>query len=214
MTYTVTALGIANSGKSSLLSALADTPELFPSGDVPGVTTSAARHVVGPLVLEDTPGLDAGDAGEARTLRAAQLADTLLWCHSLRMGDLRPTEIAALRACSRNSSILWRTCFVLTHRDDVASRTHVQDVSRRIARQLEDIFGLPFQGDGEPSRPTPSGRNPRPFDYIGSATYWKGAGAPPGQRRDSLLRRSGVPALRNFLHHLAHRKGERFHGRS
>lgn len=194
----VVALGIVNAGKSSLLSALADEENLFPSGGVPRVTRETQQEARGGLVLVDTPGLDAPDEDVELAFKSATSAHTVLWCHSLRMGELRPTELGALRRYKATNG-LWRTCFVLTHGDNVASFEIVRVVSRRIAEQLGEVFGLRFVGVGEKIPPPPPGqRNPRPFNVVGTSDYWrsKTGSGPDSERR---LNRSGIPRLRDFL---------------
>lgn len=205
MTYTVVAVGIVNAGKSSLLSALADRPELFEAGDVPGVTHVAQREPSGALALVDTPGLDAAPDEAALAMQTIGLADTVLWCHSLRAGELRPTELAALRSYPRR--LLWRTCFVLTHRDEF-DEADVSVVSKVIARQLQTVFGLPFAGVGATCAVAPGARAPRPFDLVGVPSYWR-ARSGRGGARAVLESRSGVPRLRRFLDSLAARARER-----
>jgi len=199
----VVALGIVNAGKSSLLSALLDRPDAFPSGDVPRVTRSIqVEHAAG-LTLVDTPGLDAEEKDVALAFEAASSANQVLWCHSLRMGELRPTELDALRRYRDSSqNRLWRTCFVLTHGDNVASFDVVRTVSRRIAEQLGEIFNMAFIGVGEPVLDArPGQRKPRPFNVVGVRTYWR-ARAVNGGHNQSLAARSGVPRLRDFLRSL------------
>jgi hypothetical protein len=201
--WTVVALGIVNAGKSSVLSALADRRDLFPSSDLPRVTRVVQRHAAAPLLLVDTPGFDADDAESDRAMREAVAADTVLWCHSLRMGELHAAELAALRRCRSGSGAIHKTCFVLTHEDDVAGESVVQVVSALIARQLEEVFGLRFHGVGEPPpEPKVGERRPRPFNVVGVGAYWR-AHDFNGKKRPYLLHRSGVPRLRSFLKQLA-----------
>ena len=194
----IVALGIVNAGKSSLLSALADEKDLFPTGDVPRVTRQVQEEKRGGLWLVDTPGLDAAEKDLVFAFKAAARAQTTLWCHSLRMGELRPTEIEALHRYKRTNR-LWRTCFVLTHADNLAKFEVVRIVSARIAEQLGAVFGLRFLGVGEkPPQPRRGQRNPRPFDVVGVDEYWRSreSGAPKVSLR---LARSGIPHLRSFL---------------
>jgi hypothetical protein len=113
--WTVLALGIVNAGKSSVLSALADKPDLFPSGDLPRITRVVERQRAGPLLLVDTPGLDADNTEADQAMRQITDANTILWCHSLRMGELHAAELAALRRCRVGKGTIRKTCFVLTH---------------------------------------------------------------------------------------------------
>jgi hypothetical protein len=202
--WKVVALGIVNAGKSSVLSALANQRGLFSDGDLPRVTREIHRQVVGPLLLVDTPGLDGDDTESELAMREASTGDTVLWCHSLRMGELHEAELAALhryRACSRT---IWKTCFVLTHEDNVAGEQIVHEVSARIAAQLGEVFHLRFHGTGEPPpEMQPGERRPRPFNAVGVGAYWRAFDFREKQRQ-YLIRRSGIPRLRTFLEGLAH----------
>ena len=157
----IVALGIANVGKSSVLSALADEQQLFPARDVSRVTRHIQQEVRSGLVLVDTPGLDTAEEDVELAFKTAASAHTVLWCHSLRMGELRPAELAALHRY-KSPNGLGRTHFVLTHGDNVASFEVVRVISKRIAEQLGDLFGLRFVRLGEHLLPAaPGQRNPR-----------------------------------------------------
>jgi hypothetical protein len=201
--WTVVALGTVNAGKSFVLSALANQRGLFPDGDLPRVTRAVQRHPAGPLILVDTPGLDADDAESDVAMREAAVADIVLWCHSLRMGELHASELAALHNYRARTGTIWKTRFVLTHRDDVAGEGVVRRVSARIAQQLEEVFDLCFQGSGE-RRPEPKAgtRGPRPFNVVGIGNFWR-ANDFKGKQQQYLLRLSGVPRLRSLLENLA-----------
>ncbi len=64
--HVIVALGIANAGKSTVLSALGDEMDLFEAGDVPGVTTAIKEVRAGSMLLVDTPGLDVDDEACSR----------------------------------------------------------------------------------------------------------------------------------------------------
>jgi tRNA U34 5-carboxymethylaminomethyl modifying GTPase MnmE/TrmE len=196
--WLVVALGIVNAGKSALLSALADEENLFPSGDVPGVTRQIQRATRGGLILVDTPGLDGSAIDLEWALGRAKFADTVLWCHSLRMGELRPTELSVLRRL-KDKNCLERTCFVLTHGDNVASVEIVRAVSNRIVEQLDEAFGLRCVSmDDEIRSPLPGQRDATPVSVVGTSDYWraKNTSGPDAERR---LKRSGIPRLREYL---------------
>lgn len=200
--WSVVALGIVNAGKSCVLSALADQRGLFPDGDLPRVTREVQRHPVGPLLLVDTPGLDASAADSKLAMYEATAADTVLWCHSLRMGELHAAELEALRNYRAHSGTIWKTCFVLTHGDNVAREEIVDAVSARVAQQLGEVFGLRFQGTGEPLPELKAGeRRPRPFNVVAIGAYWRARDL-KGKQQQYLLRRSGIPRLRSFLEQL------------
>jgi hypothetical protein len=207
--FVVAALGVVNTGKSAVLSALADRPGLFPEGDEPGLTRQGQQEKASPLLLVDTPGLDADPFRADEALREALRADVVLWCHSLRMGELRPTELDVLRRYARDSHTVWKTCFVLTHADNVAGWTVVRAVSRVVAEQLGTVFGLRFLAVDQPRpEPAPGERRPRPFNVLGIQDYWLSARL-TGDRQQRLEVQSGVPRLRWFLQQQATRRGER-----
>jgi|SRR5579884_524280 len=200
--WRVVAIGIANAGKSFVLSALANQRGLFPDGELPRLTREVQSHVVGSLVLVDTPAFD-GDAAESDlAMREAAAADTVLWCHSLRMGELHTVELAALRRYHARSGAIWKTCFVLTHEDNVAGEDIVHAVSARIAQQLGEVFRLRFQGTSEAPPESKTGeRRPRPFNVVAIGAYWRALEL-KGKQRQYLLYRSGIPRLRSFLEQL------------
>jgi hypothetical protein len=207
--FAVTALGVVNTGKSAVLSALADRPGLFPEGEEPGLTRHRQQEVASVLTLVDTPGLDGDPARADEALREALRADVVLWCHSLRMGELRPTELSSLQRYARHSRTIWKTCFVLTHADNVASREVVRTVSGVIADQLGAVFGLRFVAVDQflPTAP-PSERRPRPFNALGVRDYWLSARL-TGERQKRLAAQSGIPRLRRFLEEQAGNRGQR-----
>jgi hypothetical protein len=84
--------------------------------------------------------------------------------------------IRPYRTCASTfiSGTIWKTCFVLTHEDDVASESVVHIVSAQIAWQLAEVFGLRFHGTGEsPPEPGAGERRPRPFNVVGIEAYWR-----------------------------------------
>jgi len=206
--YRVVATGIVNSGKSALLSALAGQTGLFPSADVPGCTAKVTTEPVGPWLLVDTPGLDGPGNPLPEVLGEVRKADTVLWCHSLRQGELRPGELAAL--AQMRLATAWRTCFVLTHADDPPDPDRQAIVSGRMAAQLAEAFGLAMSPAGLMGRDPGIGprRCLRPFDIVGVKAYWL-AHSRSGEARAALLACSGIPRLRRFLDHLAAGHGPR-----
>lgn len=206
MSYRVVALGIGNSGKSSLLSALGRRRELFATGDAPGTTRKVSEKSAGDLVLVDTPGLDVSPRHTEAASVAHRTADTVLWCHSLSAGELRPTEVEALARYPR--SLLARTCLVLTRADELGPRWQgiLEELTTRIAWQLERELSLRFvKPERTPGR-APGGR--RPFDIVGTGLFWLGEEA-GGPRRERLHGLSGIPRMRRFLDKLAARKAQR-----
>ncbi len=218
--WKVVALGIANAGKSAVLSALAKERGLFPDGEVPHVTRKIQKHAVGSLLLVDTPAWDDEVADADWAMKVAAAADTVLWCHSLRISELHAVELAALRRCHAGSRAIGKTCFVLTHADNVASEKIVRAVSARIARQLREVFGLQFQDAGEPPPKQKVGECRLPkFNVVALGTYWRALQLGKEQREKSwikrliywrtylaaekqrriTLHRLGIPRLRSFL---------------
>jgi hypothetical protein len=207
--WRVVALGIVNAGKSFVLSALADQRGLFPDGELPRMTRVVQQHPVGRLILVDTPGLDAADAESKLALSEAATADTVLWCHSLRMGELHAAELAALDRLRAHSGAIRKTCFVLTHQDDVASEGIIHDVSTRIAKQLKAVFSLRFRRTGKPPAELKAGkRRRRSLNVVGVGAYWRAYDF-HGQQREYLQGVSGIPHLRTFLEHLARKRAEK-----
>jgi hypothetical protein len=201
--HRVVALGIVNAGKSSVLSALADRKNLFPCDNLLGTTREVQREGAGLLLLVDTPGLDADGRNAEQAFAETARADTVLWCHSLREGELLATELEALSLYAVNSRSIWRTCFVLTHGDDIPNRDYLRVVSARIAKQLQEVFRLRFRGVDEPAPLlAPGERGPRPFNVVGVRSYWRALekGSRASRR---FLESTGIPRLRAFLEKLA-----------
>lgn len=203
----VVAIGITNAGKSATLSALADCRGLFPSRDVPRATRTVSAFEVGRLRLIDTPGLDASELDTRQALATAFEAQRVLFCHSLRMGDLRPTELAALATYRRGgtnvagpgSRIVDRTWFVLTHADDVANQRVADEIAEAIAGQLRRMFELPFLAPRAPAVEVgPGERPPRRLLFVANRRYWL-ARRHDGQVREQLLAMSGIPRLLRCL---------------
>ncbi|MDW8265695.1 MAG: GTPase domain-containing protein [Gemmataceae bacterium] len=206
--WKVVAVGTANAGKSSLLSALADQRELFASGERPYLTSNFQNYRLGKLHLIDTPAF----RGEARDEELAEWvnrrADTILWCHSLRQGELHADELAALSRLLRHQGTSAKLRLVLTRADDLASAETVFTVSDTIAKQMKTVFGL------ETAPHT-----------VGVSLYWRAVEIMDRQRQrakgrwlglcrpctwrrlhrkfDERQRESGIPGLRELLHELA-----------
>lgn len=199
--YRVVTIGITNAGKSSLLSALADIENLFLAKDVPNTTRKIQVEKVFGLELVDTPGLDAGDQEFKLAISQIPIANTILWCHSLRRGELHEKEIEVLK--SYGKAYLRRTCFVLTHADNLANSEILKRISEKIAEQLKNIFNLNFKPIGKPDI---SGSNPRPFDVVGIKQYWFAR----KENNEKMLKKSGIPRLRDFLISMAYKNEESF----
>lgn len=206
--FVVIALGVTNAGKSATLSALAGRRGLFRSGDVPRVTRSLQAEPSGCLLLVDTPGLDAAAEDSTMAIGAAVAADVVLFCHSLRVGEFRPLEIDALRAYAKRGGCIERTCFVMTHADDVADTETLQLVTTAAAAQLRTELQFPIVGWRGQNVEMPNGRRPRPFNLVGNERFWR-AQTTAEPVRSSWLARSGIPRLRRYLDDLSARHGVR-----
>ncbi len=199
--YKVVAAGIANSGKSSVLNALTGKRDIFPVGDVPRITRGIKRYTSGNLLLVDTPGLDADNADTRKQMIEILSADTVLWCHNLRKGELGAVEVDALKQYAKDTQAIWRTCFVLTNGDNLANYKVICETTSAIATQLQQIFNLRFIAVGEKVNGGTEKR-PRPFNVVCIERYWRGKMANSGTT-NKWQHLSGVPKLRKFLDNLA-----------
>ncbi|GIW95156.1 MAG: hypothetical protein KatS3mg110_3197 [Pirellulaceae bacterium] len=145
-TITVCAIGLPNSGKSALLAVLTGNTDKFRSGPAPGTTAVITRYESDGVLWLDTPGLDNGFESDRKVIEEVYRADLILWCHSLRMGELHRTEVSFLQSlldhgvASRNVSI------ALTHCADGVSyrdRCRIVTVIRNQMRQMYDTFWPP-----------------------------------------------------------------------
>jgi len=96
----VLVVGLMNTGKSTLLNALLDTPEQFATADA-RTTTVEQSAILRPIRLIDTPGLDVREQDDEVTHRAMQDADLVLYVHSAAQGDLEAAEVEFLKTVAR-----------------------------------------------------------------------------------------------------------------
>ena len=195
----VVAIGNTNAGKSATLSALANCRNLFPSRDVPRATRSICAFEVNNLRRIDTPGLDANETDTKMALLTAARAQRVLFCHSARMVDPRPTELRALTLYGRDPGVVWKTYFVLTHADDVPSRAALLVVAERVAEPLRSTFGVPFLSPDAPfAEVAPGEPIPRRILLVANQRYWVGSRC-QGRARHRLLALSGIPQRLRLL---------------
>lgn len=197
--FRVVALGAVNAGKSSVLSALADTAQAFPSDSTPGTTCAVQALRVGPLELVDTPGLDINDRIDETALRAATTADTVLWCHSARQGEMRAGQLDALRRYEARLGFMRRVCFVLTHGDDLVGERTLELITSKLSEQFKSAFGITFRPVGD------LGGQGRPFNVLGIELYW--AARQREISKPAVMMKTGVPRLRSHLYGLAEKRG-------
>lgn len=210
----VVAIGNTNAGKSATLSALANCRNLFPSRDVPRATRNICAFEVDSLRLIDTPGLDADETDTKMALLTAAKAQRVIFCHSARTGDLRPTELRALTLYGRDPRAVWKTHFVLTHADDVAGTSVLRAVAERVAAQLRDTLAVPFLPPDAPFvEVVPGQPTPRRIHLVANQRYWLAVGC-QGRARRQLLALSGIPQLLRRLRAADPVSGAQWVGRS
>jgi hypothetical protein len=188
----IVAVGIANSGKSLCLSALSDTPDLFESGDVPGLTVEPAIARFGMLQLVDSPGYDAREDEARRADEVISRDSLLLWCHSLRYGELLRSELDLLQRFKSRKRLI----FVLTHIDALADVEMGAVVAAKIGQQIAgelDWQLAPFSIRNPLSRRDFSSV---PWALVGSELYMQFRGHPKGSK---AREKSGIPQLRDYL---------------
>lgn len=88
--------GIVKSGKSSLLNALVQKPEYFPTGAVRQTTANKVLEL-DDYFLVDTPGVNANQEDTDEAIKAYKQADLLLFVHNLVDGELQRVEVEFIK---------------------------------------------------------------------------------------------------------------------
>ncbi|GIW93369.1 MAG: hypothetical protein KatS3mg110_1410 [Pirellulaceae bacterium] len=147
-------VGLLNSGKSTLLSVLTRTDGVFPAGARPALTKNVVRWRDGHVEWIDTPALDSGLVPEEQIIQTCATADLVLWCHSVRLGELHRNEINALEKCLANRISPRHIVMVVSHRDGVLRKEIERNVIKAIRSQmrglLENVLGIARTGETKP----------------------------------------------------------------
>lgn len=182
----IAAVGLPNSGKSLLLSAIADVDSLFPSGPKAGMTEDFQCAQWECALLVDTPSLDYHRRNAGSLAPSIPQNDVLLWCHSLRGGELTAVERDLIQyfADRPQRSII----LVLTHKDDIVRSIDESVIRNRISEQLLPIRTGDSDADGD---------HPELFT-VGLRTYFN-ARTRLREGAAKLAAHSGVPHLRRAI---------------
>ena len=176
----VVCAGIYNAGKSTLLNALTEQADYFPTGNIPTTKEIKRLEYKGAMYI-DTPGLNADEGDDRETVKAYEDADYILFVSSAQDGGISQTESGWLRRmCERytQEGFQRRLIYALSQCDQVED-----DDFPAIRNQ--------FAGDLEKSL----GFAPEPIFRVDSATYADGK----AQNETLLIDHSGIPQLRAYL---------------
>ena len=176
----VVCAGIYNAGKSTLLNALTEQTDYFPTGNIPTTKEIKRLEYKGATYI-DTPGLNADEGDDRETVKAYEDADYILFVSSAQDGGISQTESGWLRRmCERytQEGFQRRLIYALSQCDQVED-----DDFPAIRNQ--------FAGDLEKSL----GFAPEPIFRVDSATYADGK----AQNETLLIDHSGIPQLQAYL---------------
>lgn len=175
----LTAIGLYNAGKSTLLNALTDhlEVEMFKTARV-RETRSLKKMRHDKVVYQDTPGLDAEQQDDKTAIKAIASSDRLLLCHSVSLGELDQPTLNYLQRIQQQSgqSLSDRLICVLTKAEDDSK---VQSARALVSQQLKQIMG------DEPD-----------IFCVSSVSYKQGVTA----QKPLLVRGSGILELKAHLH--------------
>lgn len=180
-TLRVTACGMLNAGKSSLLNALTDQleTEAFRTGPV-RTTTKKAELSHHQFLFTDTPGLDVKAEDDKEAWATIRTADVLLFVHNPTNGELDQIEVDFLKTFigepGTSQQLVDRLLVVLTHLD--SNDNHIEQVENSVRSQIKKSMGF----------------DPQIF-RVSYTTYCKGF----LEKKTQLMEHSRIPILRNYL---------------
>lgn len=169
----VSAYGVYNSGKSSLLNAIMDK-DVFDTADARCTVESQSLEFKG-LTLLDTPGLNASVHDDKTAHHAVTHSSLVLFVHNVRVGELDAHEVEELARLSRSATMMPIVWLVLTHCEGIDQEDIIR-VQDRIVSQWQAYLDHP-----------PSACFP-----VRTHTYQKGKQA----HKPGLCDHAGIPALR------------------
>lgn len=174
--------GTMNHGKSSLLNALLGKQDRFPVADARTTVANAREAWRDGVDFVDTPGTEADLADEAEASRLHQAADLVLFCHSIKDGELQSPEIQLLeRVYEWFPRVEYRKQCVIpvfTKVDD-KEEAEARQIVGRCLEQFEEFLGT----------------RPMHHQLVSSPRYWRGVEA----NRPRLVELSGILNLRTWL---------------
>jgi len=173
----IAVVGLLKAGKSTLLNAMTGQEELFKSGVI-RTTVKNQRVNDGYFEWVDTPGIDDTDQETATAFAGLKNADTVLFTHNLKQGELDRMEVDFLQTCrQRDGQFLAKLRFVFTHIDDLEPAT-VDIIQQKVSQQCRTLFhAIP------------------PMIAVSSTRYLKGY----KEDKKLLMEKSVIPLLRQEL---------------
>lgn len=176
----VSACGLYNAGKSTLLNALAGyvNEEYFKTSNIRETCELRTLDLQG-LSLLDTPGLDANTTDDQLAFEGILKADLILLVHNPRNGELDLLELDYLARIQEQSSesLVERLLLVLTNAVEISEQDKAS-LAQRIGLQFQAHFG------GKPI-----------FFWVDSRVYAKGV----REEKNALVRLGAVCPLQQYL---------------
>lgn len=173
--------GVMNHGKSSLLNSLLNMEE-FKAEDVRTTMINSEANWFDDVYLVDTPGLNAEKADDKEAYIAYARANMIVFCHTIKVGELRKTEMDAINAIKslfENEVTFWEHfCLVFTFLDADTP----QNASIIMNKSLADIEKY-------------CGSKNFPTFLVSNSRYKKGR----TENKTPLIELSGIPKFRDFL---------------
>lgn len=174
----LTAIGLYNAGKSTLLNVLTEhlEVEMFKTARV-RETRNLKKMCHDKVVYQDTPGLDADLHDDKTALKAIANSDLLLLCHSVSLGELDLPTLDYLQQIQQQSGLPLsdRLICVLTKAED---ESKVESAQALVKQQLKQLMG----------------ESPDVF-CVSSNNYKRGV----IEHKPVLRRSSGIPPLKIHL---------------
>lgn len=174
----VTAIGLYNTGKSTLFNVLTDNldHEFFKTARI-RETRNLKKLTFSGVDYQDTPGLDAEQQDDKTAFEAIATSDLLLLCHSTSIGELDQPTLDYLQRIQQQGGqpLSERLICVLTKAEDNAKSRGAQAL---VSQQLQQL----------------TGQKPVVF-CVSSASYKRGM----TEGKQLLVRDSGIPELKTYL---------------
>lgn len=142
--YNITAFGIYNHGKSTLLNALIDSIDdsIFATSDE-RETKEVQEHLFEDMCYTDTPGINMTQEDDDITRKAMEKSHLNLFVHSISTGDLNKQEAESLKMMAEfwenKTQFLKNTIFILNDFGD--KEDEIKEVEAKITSQIREIFG-------------------------------------------------------------------------
>lgn len=142
---TVTAVGLYNHGKSTLLNVLIKDFELKTFKTADARETSANKTIkYKDINYVDTPGLNANEYDDKILLKAIENTDIILFIHNITTGEFNKKEIEFLKKIKEtdvsSKEFIERTVFVLSRIDGLENSEDIKRTQEKMMNQINSIF--------------------------------------------------------------------------